>query len=192
MIDLNESELILKYKPLALKIAKRVHRKRAFYLSLDDVISAGMIGLWDAIRKYKTEADLNSEHDKTFEYYLNFRVYGSIIDEMRNQDWAHRRKSTRNKINATLYSMEEISKSDEDLYFRDSNSPEKLLADKELLQFLLASISSEEKRKVFIKHNCNEITAKNIAIEVGVSEARIFQINKEVKAELKQIYCDLH
>ncbi|MBN1522175.1 MAG: FliA/WhiG family RNA polymerase sigma factor [Candidatus Aureabacteria bacterium] len=55
----------------------------------DDLISAGVTGLIEAIENY----DISS--NTKFESFANFRIHGSIIDELRAMDWVPR--SIRNK-----------------------------------------------------------------------------------------------
>jgi RNA polymerase sigma factor for flagellar operon FliA len=61
---------------LALHLPKSVER--------DDLVSAAIIGLFDALEKY----------DKTkgtkFETYAIWRIRGAILDELRSLDWASR------------------------------------------------------------------------------------------------------
>jgi len=59
---------------------------------LDDLISAGSIGLMDAIDKW------DPTRDNKFKTYAEFRIRGSILDELRAQDWIPR--SVRDKAKA--------------------------------------------------------------------------------------------
>lgn len=50
----------------------------------DDLKSYGMMGLYDAIKKFDPERDLK------FDTYASFRVRGAIIDGLRKEDWLPR------------------------------------------------------------------------------------------------------
>jgi RNA polymerase sigma factor for flagellar operon FliA len=50
----------------------------------DDLISYGMMGLYDAIKKFEPARDLK------FDTYASFRVRGAIIDGLRKEDWLPR------------------------------------------------------------------------------------------------------
>src|SRR5690606_12615430 len=51
----------------------------------DDLIAAGMSGLWDAVRRQGQESTGN------FDWYVRVRIRGAILDELRAQDWLPRR-----------------------------------------------------------------------------------------------------
>ncbi|KHE71280.1 FliA/WhiG family RNA polymerase sigma factor [Halobacillus sp. BBL2006] len=53
-------------------------------VSKDDVRSLGMLGLYDALKKFDTERDLK------FDTYASFRIRGSIMDGLRKEDWLPR------------------------------------------------------------------------------------------------------
>jgi RNA polymerase sigma factor for flagellar operon FliA len=55
-----------------------------------DLLSAGVLGLLDALKKY------DSSKGTQFKTYAEFRIRGAILDELRSMDWALR--STREKI----------------------------------------------------------------------------------------------
>ena len=54
------------------------------HIEVDDLISVGAIGLMDAIEKY------DPTRGAKFKTYAEFRVRGSILDELRSLDWVPR------------------------------------------------------------------------------------------------------
>lgn len=54
------------------------------HIEVDDLISVGAIGLMDAIEKY------DPSRGAKFKTYAEFRVRGSILDELRSLDWVPR------------------------------------------------------------------------------------------------------
>jgi RNA polymerase sigma factor for flagellar operon FliA len=56
---------------------------------MEDLVMVGVIGLIDAMNKYK------KDKKNQFKTYAEFRIRGEIIDELRKQDWMTR--SERNK-----------------------------------------------------------------------------------------------
>lgn len=82
--ELADSELVEKYTPLVKKIAWHLMGKLPDSVQIDDLIQAGLIGLLDAARKF--EADKGA----VFETYASIRIRGSMLDEVRNNDWAPR------------------------------------------------------------------------------------------------------
>lgn len=76
--------LITDYAPLIRFIAHRVAARLPSNIDINDLISAGVIGLMDAIDKY------DPTRDNKFKTYAEFRIRGAILDELRSQDWVPR------------------------------------------------------------------------------------------------------
>jgi RNA polymerase sigma factor for flagellar operon FliA len=83
-------ELILTYTPLIKYIATRLASRLPPNISLDDLISSGIIGLIDAIDKFDLAKNVQ------FKTYAEFRIKGAMLDELRSLDWVPR--SVRGKI----------------------------------------------------------------------------------------------
>lgn len=81
--ELRES-LILYYSPLVKYVAGRISSTLPKSVDVQDLISNGIIGLIDAIKKF------NPERDIKFETYAISRIRGSIIDSLRALDWLPR------------------------------------------------------------------------------------------------------
>jgi RNA polymerase sigma factor for flagellar operon FliA len=93
--------LIKEYSPLIRFVAQKIAVRLPSNIELDDLISAGVIGLMDAIDKY------DPSRDNKFKTYAEFRVRGAILDELRAQDWVPR--SIRDKaklLDKTLITLE--------------------------------------------------------------------------------------
>jgi RNA polymerase sigma factor for flagellar operon FliA len=72
------------YRPLVKYTAERLHSKLPDKVELDDLISAGIFGLMDAIDAYDPNRGVK------FETYCSPRIRGSILDELRSMDWVPR------------------------------------------------------------------------------------------------------
>lgn len=98
----NQKDVLIKeYAPLIRFIAQKIAVRLPSNIELDDLISAGVIGLMDAIDKY------DPSRDNKFKTYAEFRVRGAILDELRAQDWVPR--SIRDKaklLDKTLVHLE--------------------------------------------------------------------------------------
>ncbi len=79
-----KDRLIMEYAPLIRFIAQKIAVRLPSNIELDDLISAGVIGLMDAIEKY------DPSRDNKFKTYAEFRIRGAILDELRAQDWIPR------------------------------------------------------------------------------------------------------
>lgn len=78
------NELIEAYLPLVRYHAERVWSRLPDEVDLDDLASAGVFGLMDAIDAY------DSSRGVKFETYCVPRIRGAMLDELRNMDWVPR------------------------------------------------------------------------------------------------------
>ena len=78
------NQLIIDYSPLIRFIAYRISARLPANVEVDDLMSAGVIGLMDAIDKY------DPTRENKFKTYAEFRIRGAILDELRSQDWIPR------------------------------------------------------------------------------------------------------
>ncbi len=78
------NELIEAYLPLVRYHAERVWSRLPDEVDLDDLVSAGVFGLMDAIDAY------DSSRGVKFETYCVPRIRGAMLDELRNMDWVPR------------------------------------------------------------------------------------------------------
>jgi RNA polymerase sigma factor for flagellar operon FliA len=76
--------LIENYLPLVHYVSNRISIGMPKNISLDDLISYGIMGLIDAIEKFDIERGLQ------FETYATWRIRGAIIDALRQGDWVPR------------------------------------------------------------------------------------------------------
>jgi RNA polymerase sigma factor for flagellar operon FliA len=83
--------IVLDHLPLAKAIAIRVHENLPVHVELDDLIHAGVLGLFDAVEKF--DATKNIE----FQGYAKHRIKGAILDSLRQADWASRDMRRRQK-----------------------------------------------------------------------------------------------
>ncbi len=78
------NKIIEKYLPMIQCVAKRISSRLPDHIHYNDLISSGVIGLMDAIKKY------DSKRNNKFKTYAEFRVRGAILDALRSQDWTPR------------------------------------------------------------------------------------------------------
>src|ERR1035441_10628670 len=83
--------IVLDHLPLVKAIAIRVHENLPVHVDLDDLIHAGVLGLFDAVTKY------DSAKNVAFHAYAKHRVKGAILDSLRQLDWASRDLRKRQK-----------------------------------------------------------------------------------------------
>ena len=66
-----QEQMVLQYAPLIKYIASRLALRLPSHISLDDLISSGIIGLIDAIHKFDSSKNIS------FKTYAEFRIKGS-------------------------------------------------------------------------------------------------------------------
>jgi RNA polymerase sigma factor for flagellar operon FliA len=95
-------ELILEHLPQVKLIARRIHERLPVSVSLDDLISTGVIGLIAAIDRY------DASHDVKLKTYAEYKIRGAILDSLRGLDWAPRQQRKRAKqIEAAINALEQ-------------------------------------------------------------------------------------
>jgi RNA polymerase sigma factor for flagellar operon FliA len=97
-----QEQMVLQYAPLIKYIASRLALRLPSHISLDDLISSGIIGLIDAIHKFDPSKNIS------FKTYAEFRVKGAILDELRSLDWIPR--SVRKKTHVIENAYSELQK----------------------------------------------------------------------------------
>jgi len=84
--------LILDHLSQVQLIARRIHQRLPVSVSLDDLISAGILGLIAAIDRYHTG------HNVKLRTYAEYKIRGAILDSLRGLDWAPRQQRKRAKL----------------------------------------------------------------------------------------------
>ena len=85
------NKIILEHLPQIKYIAQRISRRLPPEVQLDDLISAGVIGLLDAYAKFDESKGVQ------FKTYAEIRIRGEILDSLRGLDWAPRSLRSRSK-----------------------------------------------------------------------------------------------
>jgi RNA polymerase sigma factor for flagellar operon FliA len=83
--------LVLKHLPLVRAIAVRVYENLPVHVELDDLVHAGIMGLFNAAQKYDASKQVS------FQGYAKHRIKGAILDSLREMDWASRDLRKRHK-----------------------------------------------------------------------------------------------
>src|ERR1035438_3843383 len=84
-------QIVLEHLPLVKAIAIRVHENLPVHVDLDDLVHAGVLGLFDAVVKYDDSKNV------AFHSYAKHRIKGAILDSLRQLDWASRDLRKRQK-----------------------------------------------------------------------------------------------
>jgi RNA polymerase sigma factor FliA len=97
----NRNIIMEHYLPIVKYTADRIYAKLPDKVELDDLISAGIFGLMDAIDAFDPERKVK------FETYCTPRIRGSILDELRSMDWVPRLvRSRAHQLEGALQTLE--------------------------------------------------------------------------------------
>jgi RNA polymerase sigma factor FliA len=79
-----EEEVVNQYLPLVRSVVSRIAMSLPAHVSGEDLYSAGLVGLLNAVRRF------NPKSGASFETYARVRIRGSVFDELRRLDWVPR------------------------------------------------------------------------------------------------------
>lgn len=80
----SQDDLITNHASLVKRIAHHLAARLPESVELDDLMQAGMIGLLEAA------ANFDASRGASFDTYAGIRIRGSMLDEVRKQDWTPR------------------------------------------------------------------------------------------------------
>ncbi len=95
------NRLVERYLPLVKYNGERIWARLPDGVELDDLISAGVFGLMDAIKAFDMSRGVK------FETYCVPRIRGAMLDELRSMDWVPRLvRSKASKLNEAIRQLE--------------------------------------------------------------------------------------
>src|SRR6266487_4037552 len=83
--------LILEHLPQVRLIARRIYERLPENVSLDDLISTGVVGLIAAVDHFDPAQGVQ------LKTYAEHKIRGAILDSLREMDWAPKNKRRRAK-----------------------------------------------------------------------------------------------
>jgi RNA polymerase sigma factor for flagellar operon FliA len=100
--DEQRERLILEHLPQVRLIARRIHERLPESVSLEDLISTGIVGLIQAIDNF------DPRHGVKLKTYAEYKIRGAILDSLRGLDWAPRQQRRKAKqIEAAIGQLEQ-------------------------------------------------------------------------------------
>ena len=98
----DENSLVERYLPLVRYAANRLAMTLPDHVDRDDLHSAGLVGLLQALRNYDPASGTS------FEGYARLRIRGAMLDELRRMDWVPRTVHEKSrKIQAVMGELEQ-------------------------------------------------------------------------------------
>jgi RNA polymerase sigma factor (sigma-70 family) len=161
----------------------------------DDLIAAGMSGLWDAVRKH------GHEQTENFDWYVRVRIRGAILDELRAQDWLPRRARAaaaeaaqaagKRPCTPVVLRFDDVSETEQArcLTAGESTNTEKAVEARLVKATLTRAMDQlpERERRIVSMHYFRGVKFKDLGEMLGVSEPRISQLHSRAMTRLKGI-----
>ena len=97
-----EGEIVEKYIPLVKNVVGRLAMTLPPHVDGEELYSAGLTGLLNAVRAYNPNAGTS------FETYARLRIRGAVLDELRRMDWVPRSVHTKaRKVQGVMNEIEQ-------------------------------------------------------------------------------------
>ena len=185
--------LIERYASLATSVALRMRVPTGALVGPDDLVSAGFLGLIDAVDRFEPDREV------AFEAYAALRIRGAVLDELRRVDDHGRaeRRRLREAVSADVepeisgytntLSLDAIMATGERDWAADDEVAEG--HDREDLRMriehALASLPTRQ-REVLARYYGDALTLRESAARMGISEARACQLHSRAIENLQR------
>ncbi len=83
--SVDRDQIVLSHLPEVYYIATQMRERLPKYISMDDLVQAGVVGLIEAVNKY------DPSRSASLGTFARHRIRGSMVDSIRQMDWASRR-----------------------------------------------------------------------------------------------------
>jgi len=164
-------ELVLKYIPLANKLAFDKKKTLPKHVDVEELQSAAYLGLTEAANRFDENRGISFS---TFAYP---RIMGAIVDQLRQQSWGKRTDPK------TAYSLDPSS--EDDVTFKDSIIAKNENNSDEMLEVVSQDLDGQAE-EVMRYYFVDECSMKEVGERFGVSESRISQLITKYKSRIKE------
>lgn len=193
---------VAEHMPLVQRLASRFMRRLPRSVQRDDLVAAGTVGLFHALRS------TSHTSPAMFAAYASVRIYGAMIDELRRHDWSPRRRKAPAAANdvaphaarsdvsiaplracVAVVGFDDLPVGAVAALAEEGLSPlEEALAksEREALHAALRQLPEREREIVRMRY-FEGIPSKAIAEALGLSEARISQLHARATCRLKEL-----
>ncbi len=184
--------LIERYAPLATALARRMRVPTGALLGRDDVESAALIGLIDAVDRYDPARGV------PFEGYAGLRIRGAVLDELRRLDDRSRGERRRARIEVAdaepeigayglTLSLDLLLESGDRDWAADDDSTDRY-EDQDLRTRVESALKClpPRQREVLARYYGDSLTLRESAMKMGISEARACQLHGRAIQNLRR------
>jgi RNA polymerase sigma factor for flagellar operon FliA len=185
-------QLIERYAPMATAVARRMRVPTNALTGRDDLESAALIGLIDAVDRYDPERGV------PFEGYAGFRIRGAVLDELRRVDDHTRDERRRARIvaedtapeiaafSATLSLDLLLETGERDWAAEDETEDRYESQDLRLRVESALKCLPPRQREVLARYYGDSLTLRESAVRMGISEARACQLHGRAILNLRR------
>jgi RNA polymerase sigma factor for flagellar operon FliA len=169
-----QDRLMIEHLPIVRFIARRVHERLPQHVPIEDLYSAGVLGLLDAFGKFDPAKKVQ------FRTYAQFRIRGAILDSLRALDWSPRQ--LRHKARAVEQAIQTLTAQ----YGRnpiDAEIAQKLEIPLAAYQQLLGELNGLEIGTLYPERSDDSGEEKLVYLPSGVEDDPLFRY---LHAELRQ------
>jgi RNA polymerase sigma factor FliA len=185
--------LIERYAPMATALARRMRVPTTVLAGRDDLESAALVGLIDAVDRFDPERGI------PFEGYAALRIRGAVLDELRRVDDRSRDDRRRARIDAAdgaeptiaayqqTLSLDLLLESGERDWAAESEIDERYETDdlRWRVESALRCLPPRQ-RELLSRYYGDSLTLRESAVVMGISEARACQLHGRAIQNLRR------
>lgn len=159
-------------------IARKVARRLPASIDLEDLVGAGNVGLMKAARTFDSTRGIQ------FRTYAARRIYGAIMDELRELDWVPR--VVRDDMALHTWMPTFVDEPVHLLEDRRAEAPERIVERRDSVAYLLSRITNQRERAILVLRYLGGMALPEIAAVFRISVSRVSQLCRHAFIELWQ------
>ena len=162
--------LIERYLPLARALARRIRLVNTPLADDDDVASAAVLGLIDAVDRYEPGRGV------PFEAYASLRIRGAIIDELRRTG---ERTRSAPEAQPRVMSLDGLVEDDWTAFLATDDGVDARYEAEDLRRRVEGALEllPPRQREVLARYYAQSLTLREAGVRMGISEARACQLH---------------
>lgn len=176
----SRAALIERYTPLAIAYARRVRLVASTVADADDVTSAALLGLIDAVDRFEPDRGV------PFEAYASLRVRGAIVDELRRMDERGRGAGAQERPRAV--SLDGLIEDEWQPFLAADDGLDEQFEREDLRGRIEGALDTlpPRQRELLARYYTDALTLREAGERMGISEARACQLHGRAITNLRR------